>query len=448
MRFKNHLFFIRKRIHTGLKISILGMIISILGFSLLIVEISIPRVITRAYRDLDSLLPFGLDGAAYIYAASELKGDTAEWDGFSECIKELCSVEGIMSAGVVSRCFLDLNLEYEGVSYRDRMLEIRHSGMNNYMSKEDVSAFPEEVNSMYRDMIESNLECVKMDKYSAGFSDFRLYKGEDNLENYFDRGECVLYLGYNYRDIPIGAGMNVQTVRGDTVYFRVAGILEKGSEMIDPDTINQYAIDTCYSINLDNMVILIDKDCRVSTPGWLILYDDSISFERLSTVCKDIGKRNSVILKLSSLKGKVEEQLSDFDILLAIIDLVYPIAFFVSLMMILTVQLLTAIIRNDEIGVWLSNGMIRFDIFKILLLENLMKMVPAVLAGGVLSGLYLNNKAGLKSGQQYTMFFDMYIYGPICTMIIAIILALLMTTVSYNYIRRRSLPDIIKNTWE
>ena len=95
MRLRHYFYFIKKRLSTGLRISLLGFVISVLGFSLLVVAISIPRVVTRAYRDLDRLLPPGLEHTGYVAASAELKDNSAEWDGFSECIKELCSVEGI-----------------------------------------------------------------------------------------------------------------------------------------------------------------------------------------------------------------------------------------------------------------------------------------------------------------------------------------------------------------
>lgn len=442
MRLKDYLFIIKKRLSTGIKLTILSFIITVIGFSFLEVAIAIPRVVTRAYRDLDRLLPSGLEHAGYINAMPEL-GDDGEFrlDVYSKCIEELNETEGIISAGVLYECYLDLNLTYDGVSYRDKMLEISNSN-GKYANESEIDI------PMYREMMETNIEGVKMDRYSLGIADFKLYKGDYNLEKYFEDGECVLYLGYNFRDVPLGAGMTVPMVGGKTGYFRVAGILEKGSEMIDPDTLHSYTIDTCYGMDLDNMVVLIDKDCNTGMEGWLVLYDESLAYEELCKTCTDIGKNNGVIIKTSSLRGKVEEQLTDFDFLLSFVELVYPIAFFVSLMIVLTVQLLVAIIRNDEIGVWMSNGMLRKDTFKIFLLENILKLGPAAIVGGMFSGIYLGNKAGLGSAQTQRVFFDMYIFAPLCAVIVAIVLAVLLTLISFFYINRRSLTDVIKNTME
>ena len=66
MRLNNYIYFIKKRNYSNIKMHIISYIIAIICFGLLCFILSFPWIFNRAYRDIDRLLPTGIDKCVII----------------------------------------------------------------------------------------------------------------------------------------------------------------------------------------------------------------------------------------------------------------------------------------------------------------------------------------------------------------------------------------------
>ena len=442
MKLSNYSFFIKKRNHSNIRMHIICYLITIICFGLLCFIISFPWIFNRAYRDVDKLLPTGLDNCAVIDIKSTLSNErivssSKEGRAF---IFELLSSEEIFSIGNYIEGGVEFNLSYDGTDYSQKMFNISRINEHNILRGD----LPPRVN-LY--------DTVAFTYHFMNFYSFDLYKGDFNIQNGLENGENILYLGYNFRDIPIGAYETIYNPSlGKDITYRVAGIIDKGEEILNVKAAaTNFMFDASYGYNLDNMVILIlgktSEADPISLYGTLpVAFTEGTQFDDGISKIKEIAKKHGITVSTQSLRNKLQVQLSQYDDILNAVALVSPISYLVTAMILLTVQLLFSVMRNDEIGVWLSNGITRKEVFVLLFLDNMKKLVLSSVIGAVASDLFLCRMLNLTSSENFRIFQDVYIHGPLCVIGLAVITALVLSVLSYLFICSKSLPDIIKNT--
>lgn len=441
MKLSSYSFFIKKRNHSNIRMHVISYLITLICFGLLCFIISFPWIFNRAYRDVDRLLPTGLDNCAVIDFKSTLSNEkivsaTEEGRAF---IVQLLDSEEIFGIGDYIEAGVEFNLSYDGTDYSTTMFETSRVNEHNILRGD----LPPGMN-LY--------DTVAFSYHFKDFYNFDLYKGDFDIQEELENGDYILYLGYNFRDIPIGAcetKYNPSFKRDIT--YRVAGIIDKGEEILNVKAAaTNFMFDASYGYNLDNMIIMVlgktSENDVISLYGTLpVSFAEGTSFEDGISKIKEIADKNGITVSVQSMRNKLQVQLSQYDDILNAVALVSPISFLVTAMILLTVQLLFSVMRNDEIGVWLSNGMTRKEVFLLLLLDNMKKLVLSAIIGAVASDLFLCRMLNLTGSENFRIFGDVYIYGPLCAIGLAVITALVISILSYLFICGKSLPDIIKN---
>ena len=442
MKLSNYAYFIKKRNHSSIRMHIISYIITIICFGLLCFIISFPWIFNRAYRDVDKLLPTGLDNCAVIDFKSTLSNEkivsaTEEGRAF---IVQLLDSEEIFGIGDYVEAGVEFNLSYDGTDYSTTMFETSRMNEHNILRGD----LPPGMN-LY--------DTVAFSYHFMDFYNFDLYKGDYNIQDSLENGENILYLGYNFRDIPIGAyETKYNPSHKRDITYRVAGIIDKGEEILNVKAAaTNFMFDASYGYNLDNMVILIlgktSEEDPISLYGTLpVSFTEGTPFDDGISKIKEVAEKNGITVSAQSLRNKLQVQLSQYDDILNAVALVSPISYLVTAMILLTVQLLFTVMRNDEVGVWLSNGMTRKEVYILLFLDNMKKLVFSSVIGAVASDLFLCRMLNLTGSENFRIFRDIYIYGPLCVVGLAVVTALVLSVLSYLFICGKSLPDIIKNS--
>ena len=432
MRFHNYLFFIKKRMRANKKINIVGILISIICFFVFYFSISFPWLYHKAYDDVDRLLPTGLKQSAVLMLEREFAGNQAD----NELILELLNLDSVAGIASCGSFLVTPEFYYDDTSLKEKFIAISRAGRHNFFDEKIVT------------MSEPGIECTAISSATIGYYDIDLYKG--SLEA-VSGDETIIYLGYNYKDIPIGTVLWSSDTEGNIVEQRVAGILEKGSEIIDSHSCaSNYGLKVDYSINLDNMMLSVWKyDDRTPirfSNGILISFALDTDYDQGMKEVTQIGDKYGVIINAASLEGKIRNELSSYDIILQLLSSISPLLFVVMVIIMLCIQLMTTLLRKNELGVWLANGFERRMVLKLLIFEVGIKLLFSSLISGLLFDLYLKHQVVFSESTERSKFFDLYLFAPSCGAVVVVIASVLMGISSYKFICRKKMPEIINDS--
>lgn len=431
MSLNSYLFFIKKRFISLIKINIMCIIISVICFVLLGFSLVFPWLYHKAYSDVDRLLPTGLNNVLVL-------DHTMAKDVYTEnsFMLDLKASDKIQSIGASGTYYVSPEFYYENQSIKEKVLEIRRKGLDNFRTEG------------YPDMQNMGIECIAISSATLDFYNLKLYKGSfESVSN----DNTVLYLGYNYKDIPIGTVLKNVDYQGNIHDQVVAGILEKNTEIIDGHACaNSYAMNVNYAINLDNMVLSVQEysnDFMINMSGpVLVSLSKEISYEEGVEEASRIAEKYGIIINPAPLEGKMHIMLSEFDILLELTSSINPVLLIITVIILISSHLLSIIYRKRELGVWLSNGFGLKQVKKIILFETMIKLAGSAVVSGIFLSIYMKKQLQLVESAEYRMFFDVYIFIPLCVLFIAIGLSFIIYIVVNIYMSGRSIPELINTS--
>lgn len=318
-----------------------------------------------------------------------------------------------------------------GVDYWNEILEIQNS---------HVREFDEDPNYV---------QVVYMPGQAFRINDLELYRG--NSEQVGNNHESLIYLGYNFRDIPVG------TVFADEVSGNrcvVEGVLQKNTSIVDAQDLlmGSVGLELSYSVAMDNMVLVIPpcSDNYLSV-AFFFKCSDGSTYEEAAGRIKSIAEQYGIGAETGTLQDRVDTVLSGVDWLISAIAKLSVLLSFSSFVMMLTTQLLTILSRKDELGVWLISGIDRKKVFRILLGENMIKMLlSSALSYGIVLLFFkvLSSHPSESSAAVYGLRYIIWGIAPAFLLLSAGLMALLCSVIPIAYIMKKSIPDIVRGTWE
>jgi ABC-type antimicrobial peptide transport system permease subunit len=229
------------------------------------------------------------------------------------------------------------------------------------------------------------------------------------------------------------------------------GIISKNQEIIDSSSImsDLGGLDFEYTIPLDNMIMLIDPDTQgiaIDSTENFLSFNEGVSYEEGKETLEKIFSDYGTEIKIGRLSDRIDEIMTRTDWILNRFSASAVVFLVLSVLSILSIQMMSFFTRKEEIGIWVSNGLEHKDIFQILLIENLIKILVsyAVSLGIFIFVLKLNNVSG---SQMYYLREVLFVYGPLIVLTAGIAIAVGVCMISVIYIRRKTIPDIINGNW-
>ncbi|MDE6606809.1 MAG: hypothetical protein K2K54_03500 [Lachnospiraceae bacterium] len=147
------------------------------------------------------------------------------------------------------------------------------------------------------------------------------------------------------------------------------------------------------------------------------------------------------------LQDRIETVLSDVDWMLKGIDKISGLLFLTAFLMLLITQLLAVLFRKDEFGVWLISGIDRRKIIKILMGENLIKMLfSAFISFGIV--MIFVKTAHVSALAVYGLRYILWGSVPFFLLVCAILMSLLCSVIPIVYVQKKSIQDIVRGTWD
>lgn len=208
---------------------------------------------------------------------------------------------------------------------------------------------------------------------------FNLSDGKRPEEWDLAEDESLIYLGANFKDIPVDTKYDCEFEQ--TTYV-VGGILEKGTCWICDDVyIFESIRDTRYVENLDNMVVyiapyLVSGRCTYTVKN-------GYSLEETEQKLLQLAEQHNAKIKLARLEDVIDENEYQYSHILNAIRTMTFIIMLTSLVILERTQFSEMISDTEYFGIFYANGATTRDLVSILVGENLLKVVAAYLLAGV-----------------------------------------------------------------
>lgn len=421
----SYLFFVKKRV-SYTKMTLYSILVTVIGLTLFLFSVVFPKVLNSGREAIKRCLSGELDR----YAVAMVDNNTFfDRDIGNEIYIDIVNAKEIEAFGDWNSAFMDISgVTYKGTDYTERLKEIQNSNMKAFGDKN-----PQLFQGVY----------LPSDVYK-----FNLIKLESgNAEDSVIKNKRVALLGHNFKEIPIGSIITVRNM----YEYEVVGIISKNQEIIDSSslTMNHGGLDFDYTINMDNLILLIDPetgDRAISSSVNFISFSEGTSYEEGKAVLESIFEDKGTKIKIGKLSDRIDEVMSRTDWILKRFNASAAIFILLSVIGILSIQMMAFFTRKDEIGIWFANGMGYKNVFLILLIENFIKILIAfVISLGIyIAVLKANN---ISSVTMYYLRMVLFVYGPVLVLLTGIGIAVGVSLISLVYIRKKTIPDIINGNW-
>lgn len=419
----NYLFYIRKRLSGQKVMRLLNIVVASLALALLCAAVTIPQILLHCENTIQRAL--GDDMSRY-GVIRDGRGEVSE-EILSHYSSDIYNAPEIDSVGT---------WDYGGFSH----LETANYDTDYWQQIQDIQ------NSHVKEFGDDNyVQFVYMLSQAFHINHLELYHG--STEQIGKNTEYLMYLGYNFKDIPIGTVFVNETYGFSYV---VEGIFQKNTSIVDEQDIlwNLNDLKLSCSIAMDNMVLIVPPcSYNYHSVDYFFKCADGYTYEDAAARIKSIAEEYGIRTETGRLQDRVDTILSDSNWLLAVIVKLSVLSVFSALIILLTAQLLTILSRKDELGVWLISGISKKKIFMILFGENLVKMlISSVIAFGIV--VFFEKIMILSKSIAYELRYILWGNIPICLLFCTVLMTLLCSVIPIAYVRQKSIPEIVRGTWD
>ena len=428
MSWKNDWFYIKKRLFTKRWMLYLNICVS--AAALAVPGIVISMVFTL--RHSENMIKKALADDVSKFGVVLNSGDAIFDENITDCISDLYHAPEIAGIGTWTYGGFEYKTTVGSeTDYWKQILEIQNSHVREFDENPD------------------HVQLVYMPGQAFFINHLELYSGSADRVGKNDG--YLMYLGYHFKDIPVG------TVFKDEKYgtaYTVEGILQKNTIIVDSTTLlwNLGGLKLSSSVAMDNMVLLIaPSNLNYLSQAYFFKCSDGFTYEDAAGVIKNISEKYGILADTGTMQERMDTVLSDVDWLLNGLVKLSAFLFFAAFIMLMITQLLTILFRKEELGVWLISGINRGQIFRILLGENMVKMLlSSLIAFGIILLYEKMGNAAMRISSS-VIYGLRYIYWgiiPLFLLFCAVGMTFLCSVIPIVYLKKKSIPDIVRGTWE
>ena len=419
----NYLYYVRKRISGKAGMLALNVLVSSLALLLLCVAVIFPLIL----RHCEKTIRKALGNDISMYGVVRNDGDAIFNEAINDYSFDIYNAPEIDGVGTWDYLAFPHMTTVDGeADYWNEILKIQSSHIRPI----------DDQNTNW-------VQCVYMLSQAFPINDLKLYRG--SAEQVGNNDGYLIYLGYNFRDIPLET--KFVNEYGDS--YVVAGILQKNSSIISSQLLwNLGGFRLSCSSSMDNLVLILPPCSQnYQSEAYFFKCSEGYTYEDAAKKIKSISEQYGIQTETGTLQDRVDDVLSDGSWILKAVARMSVLLFFSAFVILLTAQLLAIMFRKDEFGVWLISGVDRKKIAKILLGENLIKMLMSSLI--TLAIVILSEKVIIESRiVAYELRYILWIGIPVLLLACTVLMAFLCSVIPIAYIKKKSIPDIIRGTWD
>lgn len=419
----NYLYYVRKRISGKAGMLALNVLVSSSALVFLCVAAIVPQILHHAEKTIRKALGNDIS----MYGVVRNGDDAYDNEAINEYASDIYNAPEIDGVGEWTYYAVPHLTTIDGEEdYWNKILEIQNSHIRPY--EEEDTRF---------------VQSILMKSEAFPINDLRLYRG--SAEQAGNNDGNLIYLGYNFRDIPVGT----KFVSEYGSSYVVEGILQKNASVVDSDILlNTGGFQLSCSIAMDNMVlILTPSGGNFSSLVYFFKCSEGYTYEDAARKIKSISEQYGIQTETGTLQDRMDVVLSDTAWIIRIIARLSVLLLFSAFIILLTTQLLTILYRRDEFGVWIISGIGKKKILWILFWENLIKMLMASFISFVI--IIFFEKIFIESQfAAYELRYFLWASVPTFLLMCSVLMAFVCSVIPIVYVRKKSIPEIVRGTWD
>lgn len=215
-----------------------------------------------------------------------------------------------------------------------------------------------------------------------------------------------LYLGYAYRDIPVGKEF-VWSSQGVTLHYQVRGILKKGSRFVADSLMNSIGFtDISNSINLDYEIISTNEGPSKYCP-WIFSIDRKYSYDEGVKELRRIAAKHGIELSdIRSFSSFFEQVALETKMMQESLVEMMILLLFATGIVVTVLQLVQIFNKSHFYGILYSIGVLTPDIVMITIIRNVVCFLFSEMIGTFLL-ILTGNYFFITNIQNREMFFEL-----------------------------------------
>lgn len=187
-----------------------------------------------------------------------------------------------------------------------------------------------------------------------------------------------LYLGYAYKDIPVGTEYTINFGEQMVVY-EVLGIFEEGERWIaDSVLLGDLETNTIPYEPLDYAVFLIVDNLEKPVTGlWMFDFVEDYTYDEVEAYLLDLAEKHGVEISVAGLEKTAEEAERTTKRIMGYFFKIFYLMGITAVFCILSFQIMSVWKRGREYGIWCAIGASVKDMASVMLIEAFTKLLVA-----------------------------------------------------------------------
>ncbi len=189
-----------------------------------------------------------------------------------------------------------------------------------------------------------------------------------------------IYLGSNFSHIPIGTTYDIKDGAGRMfLRYCVKGILQKGTRwMAESALFRTETLNAITTVPLDNMVVCISReDASSLTMAYSLSHETS--FEQAERKLKEVADKHGLTIHLGTARATFDEIAKANSKVTTYAMQLFGMIMVTTFIVMMCTQLAGILNQLSEYGTLYANGASTKDLLAVLLVENVIKVVAALL---------------------------------------------------------------------
>ena len=240
-----------------------------------------------------------------------------------------------------------------------------------------------------------------------------LEKGKFLTEEELKKKNVIgLYLGYAYKDIPVGTTYQYKPSKGECMNFEVLGILKKHSRFVGTQVfVGSNVWKTKLYDNLDYAAFMVQPN--ITDAMWLFDVNSSYSFEEGKEKLEELAKKHKVDIQIGNMGVDIKHGERDSKNFQNLMMELFFLLGTTTVICLLSFQIMSIWKRESEYGILYAVGAGTKDIISIIVWENVIKLIAAFLLMVIVSILFVKYYVGGTS-EEVSLMIDIlsqHVYG-------------------------------------
>ena len=348
-----------------LKRTLLLLALNIVCFLLFLIGLFLYEQQNYNRNSCDKLLSSGIEGTGYLVIENSFFDRDYEERG-RELYNELYRYDGITAIGAVNTA---------GTSGIPELMKLQRKYDRSRNTR------------VYNDS--GNLCVTCFNPACWNINTISLAKGKQvSVDGYSDDDTHYLYLGWDYREIPVGTKYRQTFGADSTLTYEVAGIMKKGTRIVSEEIFDVNMNSVVSYSNMDNAIVMITETNSVWR-GLFAIDTKHYSMNEVRYYIKKLAAKYGRKVSIATVEATFDRAEEDSAQIRKYITDLFILVSLVTVGIMMCMQVIDFMSREYEYGIMRISGFTQKNLIQVFAVQNIAKLLCAYAAAGAILALFL-----------------------------------------------------------